>query len=79
MQETAIKNTWDIFNAIQCQREEKGMQWADFEAESGLDCNTVMKWGRRKKGCLTETVLTALKALELEMVIRPIRKGGARG
>lgn len=76
MQEMKIKSTWDIFNAVQNAREEAKMEWADFEAESGLDCNTVLKWGRRKKGCLTETVLTALKALGLEMVIRPVRKEG---
>ena len=76
MKEMAIKSTRDIFNAVQNQREETGMQWMDFEVESGLNCNTVMKWGRRKNGCLTETVLLALKAVGLEMVIRPVRKEG---
>ena len=76
MQEMKIGRTWDIFNAVQTAREEKKMEWIDFEEESGLSCDTVLKWGRNKNGCLTETVLLALKAVGLEMVIRPIRKVG---
>lgn len=75
MQEMKIGNTWDIFNAIQTAREEKGMQWPQFEDESGINCHAVLKWGRRKCGCLTETALTALKAVGLEMVIRPAAAG----
>ena len=76
MREMKIERTWDIFNAVQSAREENKMEWTDFEAESGLNCNTVLKWGRNKNGCLTESVLLALKAVGLEMVILPIRKEG---
>lgn len=76
MQEMKIGETRDIFNAVQTAREERKMEWTDFEEESGLSCNTVLKWGRNKNGCLTESVLLALKAVGLEMVIRPIRKEG---
>ena len=75
MQEKKIRSTWDIFNAVQDAREEAGMQWEEFEENSGIDCNTVLKWGRRKTGCRTETMLRALEAVNLEMVIRPIAKG----
>ena len=74
MLETVCRSTRDIFNAIQTAREKSGMQWADFEIESGVTTNAVLKWGRGKSGCMTESVLKALKTVGLEMVIRPMRK-----
>ena len=78
MQEMKIERTWDIFNAVQTAREEKKMKWDAFEIESGVTCDAVLKWGRKKNGCLTESVLRALKTVGLEMVIRPVRKEGEK-
>ncbi len=74
MREMKITRTWDLYNAVQTGREEKKMHWPDFEIESGVTCDAVLKWGRKKNGCLTESALRALKAVGLEMVVRPISK-----
>lgn len=75
MQETVVKTTQEIGSAIEHRKSETGMCWEKFAEITGLSCDTILKWHNRKRGCFTETVLCALDALGLEMVIRE-KNGG---
>ena len=78
MQEKVCNSGWDFFDAVQTRREELKIRWEDFEELSGMDRSTVLKWGGRKQEGTTKSVLKALKALGMEIVVRPARKEGKR-